>query len=91
MTTNAKVLTKELSKKLLAEEHLMHKTERTWAGHILRLADYRKEHYDTMEFFQWLRNRRLKFHKKVAVFAMRMFRELGAQYRLFKIKKKFLP
>ena len=84
MTTNAKILTKTLSDKLMREERLMLKCEVSWSGQILQQANYRDKYYDTMKFFQWLRRKKLKNHKKVAVFCMRMFKECGATYKLFK-------
>ena len=88
--TNSTILTKTLCQKLLREEHLMLNCEKSWAGQILKLADYKKKHFDTLDYFRYLKNKKLQNHKKVARFALDIFRECGAWYRLLLNRKKFL-
>ena len=88
MTYNTKVKTKELAEKLLREECMMRKSEKTWSAQILNLTNYRNKYLETMRYFEWLKNKSLVNHKAVAKFARRIFEELGAKYSEFILKQK---
>ena len=81
MTRKTKISTEALAEKLLREEEMMTKSERTWSAQILKLTNYKEKNFETMMYFEWLRKKSLVNHKTVAKFARKMFQELGAKYR----------
>ena len=77
------VNTNKVRKFLIKNEKFMTKGEISYSLQILRQLNYKKQHTQTLEYFKWLRNRRLMHHKKVANFALRVFEKCGAEYKKF--------
>ena len=48
MTRKTKISTEALAEKLLREEDMMTKSERTWSVQILRLTNYKEKNFETM-------------------------------------------
>ena len=76
----------------------MKKPEVSYSLQILRNLSFKKQYSETLNHFNYLRNKKLKHHKPVAMFAFKVFEACGAEYTEVLVKnnsihwnlKKFL-
>ena len=78
LTTMVNTLT--VKQYLLSQESMLNDAEVSWAGDIIRNLNFEAENTNTLKYFSFLRNKKLKNHKKVARFAMKCFNDNGTRY-----------
>ena len=75
-----KIKIKALRKTLISQERYLNSSEVSMAKHIMRWMNYKKRSMNTVDYFEKLRNRRLKSHAVQARFALNMFQLAGGVY-----------
>ena len=69
----------DLKNYFLSQESMLNDAEIGWAGDIIRNLNFSEEKTDTLIYFQFLRNKKLKNHRK-SRFAMKCFCDNGTCY-----------
>ena len=84
-TLTTLVNSEQIKHYLISQESMLNDAELGWAGDIIRNLDFRAEKTDTLNYFNFLRAKQLKNHRKVARFAMKCFNDNGTHYCEIKI------
>ena len=82
-----KVETQKVRKFIKMNAKFMTKSEISYSLQILRNLNYERRMTDTLKHFNYLRNKKLQHHKKVADFAIKIFEACDVKYRKFQQKK----
>ena len=75
-----RISTATVAEFLLAQESFFSTAELSYAKALMKWLPYESTEFETAEYFQYLRDRKLKAHKQHAQFTLDVFEECGAHY-----------
>ena len=76
-----RVATAKVAEFLLSQEKFFSTAELSYGKALMKWLPYEKRDFETTDYFEHLRNRKLKAHKQHAQFTLDVFEECGARYQ----------